>query len=53
MEKSPSKANRSSDSQDIPRLVWKAKVYDRIHDSPPHDPLLSQLSPFLASNLIY
>ena len=26
-------ANRFSASQDIPRILWNAKVYDRIHDS--------------------
>jgi len=38
-------ANRFSDSQEIPRILWKPKVHDHIHRCPLPAPNLSQLDP--------
>ena len=48
MEQSPSwKANRFSASQEIPRILWNAKVH-LIYNCTPPVPILSQINPFYA-----
>jgi len=44
VESPSSEADSCSDSQ-IPRILWKAKVYNCVHKSPPLDHILRQMNP--------
>ena len=54
MEQSPSgEANRFSDSQEIPRILWKLNVHYRIHKCRPPVPILNQMDHYYTVTLLH
>jgi hypothetical protein len=52
-QRPPGEAKSHSASQKIPRLLRNPKVYYRVHNSLPLDPILSQLNPIYAPTLYF